>query len=231
MSLINQMLRDLDKRHAPDGLAGPATRGMSEHAQAVPARTGMSDLFWRIMAAAMLFAVAWVAWVVWQLMPRPIVTDLAYQSARPPAVAKSEPAPPAAASVKPEPVPAPKAETPAQQAAARPAFDMLRLATELTTPIPQRRVNAPRAKVAPKVKEAAAQPVRAAQPAEGKIDRRTNTSANYRAEQGIPPRSGLGESGPDGRGDGRISRGAGAGSAARGGAPDPRSPAARIQTR
>jgi len=183
MSLINQMLRDLDKRHAPDGLAGPATRGMSEHAQAVPARAGMSDLFWRIMAAAMLFAVAWVAWVVWQLMPRPIVTDLAYQSARAPAVAKSDPAPPAAAAVKAEAAPAPKAETPAPQAAARPAFDMLRLATELTTPVPQRRANAPRGKVAPKVKEAAAQPIRAAQPAEGKIDRRANTSANYRAEQ------------------------------------------------
>jgi len=183
MSLINQMLRDLDKRHAPDGLAGPATRGMSEHAQAVPERAGMSDLFWRIMAAAMLFAVAWVAWVVWQLMPRPIVTDLAYQSARAPAVVKSDPAPPAAAAVKAEAAPAPKAETPAPQAAARPAFDMLRLATELTTPVPQRRANAPRGKVAPKVKEAAAQPVRAAQPAEGKIDRRANTSANYRAEQ------------------------------------------------
>ena len=184
MSLINQMLRDLDKRHAPDALAGPATRGMSEHAQAVPARAGMSDLFWRIMAAAMLFAVAWVAWVVWQLMPRPIVTDLAYQSARAPAVAKSEPAPPVAATVKEETAPAPK--MPAQQAAAKPAFDMLRLATELTTPIPPRRAIAPRTASRPAaapVKTAAAQPVApSAEP--GKIDRRaTSTSAKTRAEQ------------------------------------------------
>ena len=186
MSLINQMLRDLDKRHAPDALAGPATRGMSEHAQAVPARSGMSDLFWRIMAAAMLFAVAWVAWVVWQLMPRPIVTDLAYQSARAPAAAKSEPAPPAAAAVMPEAAPAPKTQAPAQQAAAKPAFDMLRLATELTTPIPQRRSNTPRPASKPAaapVRTAAAQPV--AQSAEpGKIDRRaTSTTAKNRAEQ------------------------------------------------
>jgi MSHA biogenesis protein MshN len=63
---------------------------------------------------------------------------------------------------------------------------MLRLATELTTPIPQRRSasrSAPKAASAP-AKVASAQPVRAAEPAgKGTIDRRANTSAKYRADQ------------------------------------------------
>jgi len=34
---------------------------------AVPARALASDFFWRTMAMLMLFAVGWVAWLVWQL--------------------------------------------------------------------------------------------------------------------------------------------------------------------
>jgi len=37
MSLINKMLRDLDKRHAASGaIAGPATLGMAQHMHSVP---------------------------------------------------------------------------------------------------------------------------------------------------------------------------------------------------
>jgi MSHA biogenesis protein MshN len=197
MSLINKMLRDLDKRHAASGaLAGPATLGMSQHAHPVPGRALASDVFWRLMAAAMLFAVGWVAWVVWQMMPRPVVTELVYQQAKPVPVAStaiSDPAPRvavAAAAPRAEPIPAVVAAAPAAVAAPRAAgkgsVDMLRLATELTTPIPQRRSasrSAPKAASAP-AKVASAQPVRAAEPAgKGTIDRRANTSAKYRADQ------------------------------------------------
>jgi len=200
MSLINQMLRDLDKRHAaPGALAGPATEGMSRNAHSVPTRALASDFFWRTMALVMLLAVGWVAWVVWQLMPRPLVTELAYQnqgakalqaSSPPPAV--SDQAPPAQAAVataapKPEaPAPAPKVAEAAPQKAGKPNFDMLRLATELTTPVPQPRPTASRsaAKGPSSGKTAARQPVRAAETAElGTIDRRANTSSKYRAEQ------------------------------------------------
>lgn len=183
MSLINKMLLDLDKRHASDAMAGPATRGMSEHPHAVPAEARRSEFFWRFMAAAMLFAVGWVAWVVWQLMPHSIVTELAYQSTKGPAAAPARVELPAPAAPGPAPV-AKIAETPP---AAKPTIDMLRLATELTTPIPERRPSARRSasrqKASP-AQAAPAQPVLAALPAgEGKIDRRTNTSAKNRAEQ------------------------------------------------
>lgn len=198
MSLINKMLRDLDKRHAASGaMAGPATLGMSQHAHPVPGRALASDVFWRIMAGAMLFAVGWVAWVVWQMMPRPVVTELVQQQTRPlpaasAAPAISEPARPAAvAAPKPEPIPAAavapsRTVAPAPQAAGKASFDMLRLATELTTPIPRRQSaprSTPKAANAP-ARTASAQPVRAAEPAgKGTIDRRATTSAKYRADQ------------------------------------------------
>ena len=193
MSLINKMLRDLDTRHAPPGaIAGPATLGMSQHAHAVATRTLASDLFWRIMAMAMLFAVAWVVWVVWQLSPRPVVTDLAYETAK----AKAPPA--SVASLPSDPIPSPPAAPPKLEPApsAAPAqasqkgavsFDMLRLATQLTTPIPQRRQAASRPApkaAAPPAKLASAQPARAAEPQDaGTIDRKPNTSPKNRAEQ------------------------------------------------
>jgi MSHA biogenesis protein MshN len=206
MSLINKMLRDLDKRHAPqDGAMAPAG-GLSRHMRPVSQRTFASDFFWRTMAVTMLFAVGWVAWLVWQLTPpHPIVTDLAYESARarsasPADVAspRSEPAP---AREAPAPQAAPPPEAPI--AAAGPAsaqatppqrsdkvnVDMLRLATELTTPVPQRssKASPPRsASRAPvgAAKAAAAQPALAGDPAAapGKIDRRSNTSSRNRAE-------------------------------------------------
>lgn len=39
-----------------------------------------SETFWRVMAFIMAVTVAWVAWLLWQLMPRPVVTDLAYRT-------------------------------------------------------------------------------------------------------------------------------------------------------
>jgi MSHA biogenesis protein MshN len=203
MSLINKMLRDLDKRHASQGGTAAPAGGLSQHMRAVPARTLASDFFWRTMAMLMLFAVGWVAWLVWQLTPHPVVTDLVYQSSRgkasAPAASSRPDSAPAPQSAAPQPAPAlPAASASAASAAAQPPLpqrsekinvDMLRLATELTTPIPQRSPRASSSRSGPKASVAAArtvsaQPALAGEPAAaaGKIDRRSNTSSRNRAE-------------------------------------------------
>jgi MSHA biogenesis protein MshN len=204
MSLINKMLRDLDKRHAAqDGATAPAG-GLSRHMRPVSGRTLASDFFWRTMAMTMLFAVGWVAWLVWQLTPpHPIVTDLAYESARArtaspadvasprsdsaPAREAPAPQPPPAAPI-PAAGPAPAQATPPQRSD-KVNVDMLRLATELTNPIPQRSSKASPSRSGSRApvgaaKAAAAQPALAGDPAAapGKIDRRSNTSSRNRAE-------------------------------------------------
>jgi len=201
MSLINKMLRDLDKRHAPQGGTTVPAGGLSRHMHPVPERVLASDFFWRTMAMMMLFAVSWVAWLVWQLMPRPIVTELAYQSSRGKISAPAEPAPsrsesaPALQAAAPRPAPSSSApdsagaQAPLPQRSDRVNVDMLRLATELTTPIPQRssRASSPRSgSKAPigAAKAVSARPALAGDPAAapGKIDRRSNTSSRSRAE-------------------------------------------------
>ena len=199
MSLINKMLRDLDKRHAPQGGTTLPAGGLSRHMRPVPERMIASDFFWRTMAMMMLFAVSWVAWLVWQLMPRPIVTELAYQSSRgkisapadaAPSRSESAPAPQAAA---PGPAPSssapdsPGAQAPLPQRSDRVNVDMLRLATELTTPIPRRSSRASRSGSKAPVGAATAVSARPALDGEpaavpGKIDRRSNTSSRSRAE-------------------------------------------------
>ncbi|HEY6241857.1 MAG TPA: tetratricopeptide repeat protein [Burkholderiales bacterium] len=205
MSLINRMLRDLDKRHASQGGTAAPAGAFSAHMYPVRARTFASDLFWRIMAMAMLFAVGWVAWVVWQLTPHPIVTDLAYQSSpgktsKPPDAAPPHPGSAAAPQAAAAP-PAPAATTPSSPSAEDTALgtpqapltqqranvDMLRLATELTTPIPERSARPPSSRSAPKnpsnTSRKSAQPARAVEPvATGKIDRRSNTTQRDRPE-------------------------------------------------
>jgi MSHA biogenesis protein MshN len=207
MSLINKMLRDLDKRNAPQGGTAAPAGGLSRHMRPVPERTLASDFFWRTMAMLMLFAVGWVAWLIWQLAPRTVVTELAYQSPRgkipAPAIAASSrfdsaPAPQVAP---PQPAPTlpaasssaaadrPGAQAPLPQHPGKVNVDMLRLATELTTPIPQRTWRASSARSGSKspsraAKTVSAQPPLAGDPAAapGKIDRRSNTSARNRAE-------------------------------------------------
>ena len=144
MSLINTMLQELDKRHAaqsPNVPAGSAPDKLAQQARVVSARSIGSNLFWRVMAAIMMIVVAWVIWVTWQIMPRSVVTDLAYQalSRRGPAMAEATPAAPAQrARVAAGPAsPDPQRRAGAINAArAKPNFDMLRLATEIATPIP-----------------------------------------------------------------------------------------------
>jgi len=203
MSLINKMLRDLDKRHAGQGAETAPAGGLSRHMRPVPQRTLASDFFWRTMAMMMLFAVGWVAWLVWQLTPpHPIVTDLAYQSPRAKSAAPADVASPRSDSAREPQEPAaqpPAAPIPAPAPAAAQAtppqrtdkvnVDMLRLATELTTPIPKRcsRASSSRSGArapAGAAKAVAAQPALAGDPAAapGQIDRRSNTSSRNRAE-------------------------------------------------
>ena len=207
MSLINKMLRDLDKRHAPQGGTAAPAGGLSQHMRPVPERALASDFFWRTMAVTMLFTVAWVAWLIWQLTPHPVVTELAYQSSRGKASAPADaasprldsaPAPQAAPPQPAPALPAASSSAPADSALAKAPVlqrsekvnvDMLRLATELTTPIPQRSSGTSSSRPGSKIpvgaaKTVSAQPTLAgelAAPA-GKIDRRSNTTQRDRAE-------------------------------------------------
>ncbi|MFM9971691.1 MAG: tetratricopeptide repeat protein [Burkholderiales bacterium] len=74
MSLINKMLQDLDKRGGAQ--VGAMPRPTSDMSARNVKRIG-SEWFWRVLAALMLLAVAWVAWLIWELRPRPVVTELA----------------------------------------------------------------------------------------------------------------------------------------------------------
>lgn len=158
MSVINKMLQDLDKRHAAPNPAAPA--GPDSGAQQVrPVKSTAvgSNLFWRTMGGVMVLVVAWVIWVMWQIMPRPVVTDRAYQwlaqartSPQSAAVTTSASAPaaepvlaaatPALVPARPQPVVVGTgAATGAKAAPPESAkIDMLRLATELLTPISRR---------------------------------------------------------------------------------------------
>ena len=207
MSLINKMLRDLDKRHAPQGGTAAPAGGLSQHMRPVPERALASDFFWRTMAMTMLFTVAWVAWLIWQLTPSPLVTELAYQSSRgkasapadaasprldsapAPQAAPPQPAPALPAALSSAPTDSALARAPVLQRSEKVNVDMLRLATELTTPIPQRSSGTSSSRPGSKIpvgaaKTASAQPALAgelAAPA-GKIDRRSNTTQRDRAE-------------------------------------------------
>lgn len=210
MSLINKMLRDLDKRHAPQaGMATPAAEALAGHVRPVPSSKLASEFFWRTMAMTMLFAIGWVAWLVWQLTPRPVATELAFQAAKGKATAPAEAssaladaavpaakaAPAAALPATAAPAdPVAVAATPAAQTAPTPAaekvnFDMLRLATQLTTPIPERSARSLRAQREPKKAASSTATPRPARPVDvnailesGGIERRSNTTPNERAE-------------------------------------------------
>jgi MSHA biogenesis protein MshN len=159
MSLINKMLQELDKRHASHGVGGqPSAQKLVMSLRPMPAGGLVgSDVFWWIMAVIMLVLIVWLGWVMWQLTPRPVVTDLAYQHRQrmESAQARSRLAAPSdqgAAQNAPGGIGAvtePAASTPgapavvesagAQKSELPPQVDMLRLATAISTPIPERR--------------------------------------------------------------------------------------------
>jgi MSHA biogenesis protein MshN len=128
MSVINKVLRELDQRHA---MSASAELGAPREVRPVRDPGEPHEWFWRIIAALLLVALAWVGWVVYQMQPRRLATDLgvaAGESARrePPrvTVADRKPAAPL------EPAPAAPESTAALESPAG-----LRLAQVIETPI------------------------------------------------------------------------------------------------
>ena len=137
MSLINRMLQDLDRRQALD----TADAGVVRASAAKPASR---EWFWRVLVVLLTIALAWMGWVAIQLLPRkPLATDLAFLAASEarartpvtPITPVTPPAPPVIETAAPVPAP----EQPAPVVPAMPSIDALRLATELQTPIVERR--------------------------------------------------------------------------------------------
>lgn len=125
MSLINNMLKDLDRRQA---LGAGADTGAVRTPAAKPRQR---EWFWHTLAGMMMVSVAWVGWVAYQVVPRPVATKLALQfgdeaRARQLARVPAPVNPPLAAQA--APAPAAPASPPVQ-------FDTFRLAHALETPV------------------------------------------------------------------------------------------------
>jgi MSHA biogenesis protein MshN len=140
MSLINKMLQDLDRRQA----GGPVADGaMPAHVHTVAPEPRGREWFWRVLAVLMAIALGWVAWVAYQMWPRPIVTELAYQSAdhprdrAAPLLAAAPAAPEAPPAIAAAPAPAPSPDPADSVAVATPAAapEVFRLAQTIETPI------------------------------------------------------------------------------------------------
>ena len=76
MSLINKMLQDLDKRHASDG----SGKTLAQQLRPVPARKNWRRIMWEI-GAGLIIGAGWTVWVLYQIAPRSVVTELAFQAA------------------------------------------------------------------------------------------------------------------------------------------------------
>jgi MSHA biogenesis protein MshN len=137
MSIINKMLQELDRRHAR---ASPPGHAPHPEVRAVRAASGNREWFWRVTAALMLVAAVWTVWVVYQLQPRSVATELAYRAAentrrRAATAALAPPVPAVAvAPVTVADVAPPPAEKPAPEALAAP-IELLRLALTIDTPL------------------------------------------------------------------------------------------------
>jgi MSHA biogenesis protein MshN len=150
MSIINRMLQELDRRHA-----GASPQGQSPHPEvrAVAVVRSGHEWFWRSVAALMLIAAAWTLWVVYQLQPRSVATELAHRAAEntrrrapiapAPVVAPApvaEPAPvavPVAAAAPATVAPVAPAPQPAPEKLVAP-IETLRLALTIDTPLAPR---------------------------------------------------------------------------------------------
>src|SRR5712691_11634038 len=143
MSLINKMLQDLDRRQA---LAGATDVSVAQAGTPGAVRRGGREWLWRIVAVLLTLGVGWVIWVGYQLLPKPLVTNLAWRPAveaetRTLPVEPKPPPPPATIVTAPPPAPAAAVDpTPSVPADARPVppADTLRLAREIETPLRER---------------------------------------------------------------------------------------------
>jgi MSHA biogenesis protein MshN len=142
MSIINKMLQELDRRHAR---SAPPGQSLHPEVRAVRAARSSGEWFWRTVAALMLAAAAWTLWVVYQLQPRSIATELAERAAqntRRTLAAAAQPKPVALASLAATPAAGPHAAAavapqPAPEKLAAP-IEMLRLALTIDTPLAPR---------------------------------------------------------------------------------------------
>ncbi len=186
MSIINRMLRELDRRRAAGDPGSEALRAQVR-AVAAPGRTS-SEWFWRVVAMLMLFAASWTVWVIYHLQPRSVATELAQRAAegtrrRTPAAPPATPAPPAAqtpsqlpptAMAEASAAPGVPTQKPAPEKLAAP-IEMLRLALTIDTPLAPRPAKAD-------AKPAAGAPARlapsepaervAAAPGSGRVEKR-----------------------------------------------------------
>src|SRR6266404_5789337 len=128
MSVINKVLRELDQRHA---IAASSNESGPREVRPVRDPSQGHEWFWRLLAVLLLAALAWVGWVIYQVQPRRIATDLgiaAGESARrdaPRAVAEKRPV-----AAEPSATPPVSATEPAGG---------LKLAQSIQTPIPETR--------------------------------------------------------------------------------------------
>ena len=189
VSLINKMLQDLDRRQAlgtgaEAGVVRPAA-GKAHH----------REWFWRIVTLLLTVGVGWVLWTAYQMLPRPLVTDLAFRAFD---EARARPKPPERIAIAPAPAPVPNAPAPAAMAplpapatppaeaaapkAPPPAAESLKLAQEIETPVREPARPAPAAET--KSKPMAAAPPAAPAPArKPSVDKRpVPRSANETAE-------------------------------------------------
>src|SRR5260221_8343499 len=150
MSIINQMLQELDRRHAPAGANGAAP---PLHVRTVAPATERRYWFWGALLVLIVAPIAWGGWLPYQLWPRRIATDLAFKAADEARPRAPSPAPMLAAATTTEAAPAAPATAvvapPPEQSAAAPTLappgepqsmpqvEMLRLAESIATPILQ----------------------------------------------------------------------------------------------
>jgi len=183
MSIINKMLQELDRRHAR---SAPPGQSLHPEVRAVRATRASGEWFWRTVAGLMLVAAAWTLWVVYQLQPRPIATELAEsaaQDSRRGAAASGAPHEPVAlasltgaAATAAQPVPVETvAAKPAPEKLAAP-IEILRLALTIDTPLaprPQRQsAPAPAEKRTPRVAAAPKPRAEPARTAPARIEKR-----------------------------------------------------------
>lgn len=193
MSIINKMLQELDRRHAR---SAPPGQSLHPEVRAVGTARASGEWFWRTVAGLMLVAAAWTVWVVYQLQPRSIATELAeraVQNSRRTFAAAAQPKPDAVASQAATPAAAPQALAVAPEAP-RPApeklaapIELLRLALTIDTPLAPRPQGAtaslPAAKQAQRVAAAPRPRAEPARVAPARIEKRErDRSPTERAE-------------------------------------------------
>lgn len=111
----------------------------------------VGEWFWRFLAVVMLFTVAWILWIFYQINPRPLITTAGFEAAakaRASQDARGVITPAAAPGATPVAVPpvsdasaqaeAPKPSVPAEPKEPPVNAERLRFADSIETPIPER---------------------------------------------------------------------------------------------